>query len=66
MEFPSDAQKIDKIKLLIDNGFSDRLLLSLDIHTKHRMVSPPIPRVGANAVNLGPNQKLTPMIIIII
>ncbi len=42
MEFPSDAQKMDKIKLLIDNGFSERLLLSLDVHTKHRMVSPPI------------------------
>ncbi|XP_064405366.1 phosphotriesterase-related protein-like [Halichondria panicea] len=42
MDFPSDAQKMDKIKLLIDNGFSDRLLMSRllmsqDIHTKHRM-----------------------------
>ena len=38
MDFPSDAQKIKKIKLLVDNGFSDKILISQDIHTKHRMV----------------------------
>ena len=38
VDFPSDAQKIQKIKLLVDNGFADRVLVSQDIHTKHRMV----------------------------
>ena len=40
VDFPSDAQKIQKIKLLVDNGFADRVLVSQDIHTKHRMVRP--------------------------
>ena len=38
VDFPSDAQKIQKIKLLVDNGFGDKILISQDIHTKHRMV----------------------------
>ena len=37
-DFPSDAQLIQKIKLLLDNGFADKILISQDIHTKHRMV----------------------------
>lgn len=35
---PSDAQRIDKIIKLIDNGNQNRVLMSHDIHTKHRLV----------------------------
>ena len=38
---PSDAQRVQKVKGLVDAGFSHRLLLSHDIHTKHRLVSIP-------------------------
>lgn len=38
VDFPSDAQKIQKLKLLVDNGFADKILISQDVHTKHRMV----------------------------
>lgn len=36
---PSDAQRIDTIKYLISQGFEDKLLMSHDIHTIHRLVS---------------------------
>lgn len=39
IDMPSDAQRIDKIKCLIGNGNSDRILMSHDIHTKHRLVA---------------------------
>ena len=35
----SDAQRIQKVKLLIEAGYIDRILLAHDIHTKHRLVS---------------------------
>ena len=35
---PSDAQKIQKLKLLVDSGFSDRLLISQDNVCKHELV----------------------------
>jgi len=38
-DMPSDAQRIQKVKLLIDAGYTHRLLLAHDIHTKHRLVS---------------------------
>uniref|UniRef100_A0A1B6KBM8 Phosphotriesterase-related protein n=2 Tax=Graphocephala atropunctata TaxID=36148 RepID=A0A1B6KBM8_9HEMI len=34
----SDAQRVDKIVRLIDDGRVDQILLSHDIHTKHRLV----------------------------
>lgn len=34
----SDAQRINKIKFMIDQGYLDRILMSHDIHTKHRLV----------------------------
>lgn len=37
-DMPSDAQRIDSVKLLKDDGKLRRLLLSHDIHTKHRLV----------------------------
>ncbi|KPJ10129.1 Phosphotriesterase-related protein [Papilio machaon] len=35
---PSDAQRIEKIKALINEGKEDRILMSHDIHTKHRLI----------------------------
>ena len=35
---PSDAQRMQSVKKLIEAGFSHRILLSHDIHTKHRLV----------------------------
>lgn len=37
-DMPSDAQRIQKIRLLIENGYSEKILMSHDIHTKHRLV----------------------------
>lgn len=36
---PSDYQRIDNIIKLSKEGFTNRLLISHDIHTKHRLVS---------------------------
>lgn len=36
---PSDYQRIENIIKLSKEGFTDRLLISHDIHTKHRLVS---------------------------
>jgi len=39
-DFPSDAQRIDAIKFLIEEEkIEDRILVSHDIHTKHRLES---------------------------
>eukprot|EP01120_Amphizonella_sp_Union-15-10_P015522 TRINITY_DN800_c0_g1_i1.p1 TRINITY_DN800_c0_g1~~TRINITY_DN800_c0_g1_i1.p1 ORF type:complete len:394 (-),score=62.20 TRINITY_DN800_c0_g1_i1:24-1205(-) len=38
IDMPSDAQRIDCIKMLIKNGYVKQILLSHDIHTKHRLV----------------------------
>ena len=38
-DMPSDAQRIQKVKLLIEAGYIDRILLAHDSHTKHRLVS---------------------------
>lgn len=35
----SDAQRINKLELLVKEGREDRILMSHDIHTKHRLVS---------------------------
>lgn len=35
----SDGQRIENIMKLINEGLVDRLLMSHDIHTKHRLVS---------------------------
>ncbi|CAH0400151.1 unnamed protein product [Chilo suppressalis] len=37
-DMPSDAQRIDKIRLLVDEGKEDKVLMSHDIHTKHRLI----------------------------
>ncbi|KOB77174.1 Phosphotriesterase-like protein, partial [Operophtera brumata] len=36
-DMPSDSQRIDKIRLLVDEGIENRVLMSHDIHTKHRL-----------------------------
>ena len=36
---PSDAQRIQTVKFLLDEGYLDRVVISHDIHTKHRLVS---------------------------
>lgn len=36
---PSDYQRIESIIKLSKEGFTDRILMSHDIHTKHRLVS---------------------------
>jgi len=38
MDMPSDAQRVKVIKSLVDEGLEDRVLVSHDIHTKHRLV----------------------------
>jgi len=38
VDMPSDAQRIDDVMFLIHHGFESRILLSHDIHTKHRLV----------------------------
>ena len=38
VDMPSDAQRIQRIKTLVKAGFSDKILLSHDIHTRHRLV----------------------------
>lgn len=37
-DMPSDAQRIDRILKLVDEGYVERVLMSHDIHTKHRLV----------------------------
>lgn len=39
MDMPSDAQRIERIKWLLEDGNKDKILMSHDIHTKHRLVS---------------------------
>ena len=38
-DMPSDAQRLDRIKALVEAGYEDRVTVGQDIHTKHRLVS---------------------------
>lgn len=38
LDMPSDAQRMDKVVLLVKEGYLNRVLMSHDIHTKHRLV----------------------------
>ncbi|XP_014787151.1 phosphotriesterase-related protein [Octopus bimaculoides] len=38
IDMPSDAQRIERIGWLIDAGFQDKITISHDIHTKHRLM----------------------------
>ncbi|XP_028400603.1 phosphotriesterase-related protein-like [Dendronephthya gigantea] len=37
IDFPSDAQRIDRVGLLISEGYDERVLFAHDIHTPHRL-----------------------------
>ncbi|XP_043197477.1 phosphotriesterase-related protein-like [Amphibalanus amphitrite] len=37
VDMPSDAQRIQRIKHLVEDGYEDRVVISHDIHTKHRL-----------------------------
>ena len=39
IDFPSDAQRMNLLKALKDEGLVDRILVAHDIHTKHRLVN---------------------------
>lgn len=39
LDMPNDAVRIKRLKLLIKEGFLDKILISHDIHTKHRLVT---------------------------
>ena len=39
IDMPSDAQRIERIKWLVDEGFEDNITIAHDVHTKHRLVS---------------------------
>ena len=41
IDFFSDAQRLGLIEGLISNKFEDKILMSHDIHTKHRLVRAP-------------------------
>jgi len=38
-DMPSDAERIRRIRLLIDNGYEDSIVISHDVHTNHRLTS---------------------------
>lgn len=38
IDMPSDSERVKKLKMFKDNGYLDKLLISQDIHTKHRLV----------------------------
>ncbi|XP_077991347.1 N-acetyltaurine hydrolase-like [Glandiceps talaboti] len=38
MDMPSDAQRIQFIKYLIEEGYNDKIVIAHDVHTKHRLM----------------------------
>lgn len=38
IDMPSDAQRIERIKWLLDDGHQDRVTVAHDLHTKHRLM----------------------------
>lgn len=38
LDMPSDGQRLSLLKYLVDQGFQDRIVISHDIHTKHRLM----------------------------
>ena len=38
IDMPSDAQRIQLIKKLVEEGFEDKIVIAHDIHHKHRLV----------------------------
>ncbi|XP_004605395.2 phosphotriesterase-related protein isoform X2 [Sorex araneus] len=38
IDMPDDNTRIRRVRLLVDEGYEDRILMAHDIHTKHRLV----------------------------
>ena len=38
VDMPSDAQRVDRIKWLVEDGRENKILVAHDVHTKHRLV----------------------------
>lgn len=38
VDMPSDAERINRIVKMVENGLEDQILMSHDVHTKHRLV----------------------------
>lgn len=38
IDMPSDAQRVDRIKALVEAGHEDKITVAQDIHTKHRLM----------------------------
>uniref|UniRef100_A0A023GF05 Putative phosphotriesterase-related protein n=1 Tax=Amblyomma triste TaxID=251400 RepID=A0A023GF05_AMBTT len=38
VSMPSDAQRLAQLKKLVDQGFAERIVISHDIHTRHRLM----------------------------
>jgi phosphotriesterase-related protein len=38
-DMPSDAQRVERLRMLADDGKIEKILMSHDIHTKHRLTS---------------------------
>lgn len=54
---PSDAQRVDRLRMLVDHGKLDQILTSHDIHTKHRLVSNNTFMIQRNSANINFNFK---------
>lgn len=39
IDMPNDGQRIMRLKKLVEHGFLDRIVISHDIHTKHRLMA---------------------------
>ena len=39
VDMPSDAQRIARIRYLVEQGYGDKIVAGHDVHTKHRLVS---------------------------
>ena len=38
LDIPNDGQRVRAVKLLLDEGYGENILIAQDIHTKHRLV----------------------------
>ena len=38
LDMLSDAQRIHRVKMLVESGYADRVVIAQDIHMKHRLV----------------------------
>lgn len=52
VDMPSDAERINKIVQLVGEGYEDRILISHDVHTKHRLVRIKTETFRANSYTL--------------